>query len=92
MDTLFKNPEMASWLEEGLQNIFSGKPVSMAILAQNENGEVLTGYYHADAQQKAIFAHNINADAMLDVVLNNIDMVRDALDELDNNPNAETQE
>ncbi len=45
--------------------------------------QALTGCFHADAQTKAIIAHNINADAMLDVVPSNIEMVRDALDELD---------
>lgn len=62
--------------------MFELKPSSIALVASLETGETLTGYFHADAQQKAVFAHNINADAMPDVVLNNINLVRDALDEL----------
>lgn len=75
--------ELFAWLEQSLKALVDGNPVSAAVVGINDKGETLTGYFHADAQAKAIFAHNINADAMLDVVLNNIDMVRDALDELD---------
>ena len=78
-----QNRELAEWLEAGLRKMFELKPSSIALVASLETGETLTGYYHADAQQKAMFAHHINSDAMLDVVLNNIGLVRDALDELD---------
>ena len=92
MDEYIKgNEELIGWLEESIRTMLSGKPISAAVVAQNAEGEVLTGYFHADAQTKAIFAHNINADAMLDVVLNNIGMVRDALDELDADDPDETE-
>ncbi len=75
-----ENQELAAWLEEGLQYLFNIKPVSAAIVAQLPSGEVFTGYFNADSQRKAVLAHSINADAMLDVVLNNIGMIREALD------------
>ena len=78
-----KAQELYAWLEECITALVDGNPVSAAVVGINDKGKTLTGYFHADAQAKAIFAHNINADAMLDVVLNNIEMVRDALDELD---------
>ena len=76
------NTELFEWLEASLGQLVEAQPVTAAIVAIRPDGNVLTGYYNADAQDKAIFAHNINADAMLDTVLNNIDQVRDALDEL----------
>lgn len=80
---LGKNPELAKWFEESLMAIFSREVQSACVVAQDTEGNVLTGYFLADAQQKAIFAHNINADAMLDVVLNNARMVKEALDDLE---------
>ena len=77
------NKDLAGWLEECLRKIFELKASSVGLVATLENGETLTGYFHADAQQKAIFAHHINSDAMLDVVTNNISLIRNALDELD---------
>lgn len=82
MDAVDKQ-ELFAWLEESLKALVDENPVSAAVVGINDKGETLTGYFHADAQQKAVFAHHINSDAMLDVVLNNIEMVRDALDELD---------
>ena len=82
---LWKNEKLAAWLEASLHELFAdGRKVSSAcIVAQMEDGNCMTGYYEADSLQKAIFAHNINGDAMLDVVLSNIDIVRDALDDLE---------
>ena len=77
------NPEMAAYLEETLSILFNSNPVSAVVAARTDDGSTFTGYYNADAEDMAVFAHNISADAMLEVVLNNIDLVRDALDDLD---------
>ena len=71
------------WLEATLKVVVESKPSAIGIVTIEESGNVLTGFWNADAQDKAIMAHNMNAEAMLDVVLNNIGMVRDALDGLD---------
>lgn len=82
---MFENQEFASWLEASLKELFqqdaTRKIDSACVIARCADGYVLTGYYRADVQDKAIFAHNIHADAMLDVVLNNINRVREALEE-----------
>ena len=78
-----EHKDLAEWLEAGLQKLFELKPVSMALVAKTESGDTLTAYFHADAEQKAVFAHHIQTDIIMDVVLNNADMIRDALDELD---------
>lgn len=84
---MFENDELTAWLESCVQNLYErnkeSRIVSAAIITLSEDGLALTGYYNADAQDKAVFAHNLNADAMLDVVLNNIDKVRDALEDID---------
>lgn len=85
---MFENDELTAWLEDCVKNLYErnkeSRIVSAAIITQSEDRMVLTGYYNADAQDKAIFAHNLNADAMLDIVVNNIDIVREALEETEN--------
>lgn len=82
---MFENNELTAWLEDCVKNLFErskeSRIVSAAIVTLSEDRAVLTGYYNADAQDKAIFAHNIQADTMLEVVLNNIDRVREALED-----------
>ena len=79
----FKNKEMAVWLESAVKTMFESEPDSIAVAARLSDGCTMTAYYHADAEQKAVFAHHITNDAVLDVVRNNIGLIRDALDELD---------
>lgn len=83
---VFKDERLASWVEGSLRELFAdGREVESAcIVAQLKSGAVMTGYYEADSARKAIFAHNINGDAMLDVVLANIDAVSEALAEYEN--------
>ena len=78
-----RNQELTKWFEESLKAIYSREVVGACVVAIDDDGDVLTGYYRADAQTKAVFAHNINADAMLDVVLNNVRMVKEAIDDLE---------
>lgn len=86
---MFENDELTAWLEDCVKNLYErnkeSRITSAAIVTMSDDRAVLTGYYNCDAQDKAIFAHNINADAMLDVVVSNIDIVRDALNESENN-------
>lgn len=48
-------------------------------VALYEDGRAMTGYFNSDVQDMAIFAHKINCDITTEVILNNIDMVREAL-------------
>ena len=52
----------AEWLEKSLQAIVPLKPVCLCFAATMPDGEVYTGYYNADATDKAVIAHNIQAD------------------------------
>ena len=75
------DPRYSEWLEGAVRTIFETKPVSIALCATLPDGNVLTSYYHCTVQDKAIFAHNINADAMMDTVRINIGMIKEALEE-----------
>lgn len=62
------NEAYAAWLEETLQLIYKSKPTAIGIAAITSAGETVTGYYNADAQDKAIFAHHIQSDIVLDII------------------------
>lgn len=78
-----ENYPFARFLENSIKTLFENNPKRIAICALLDDGNVMTGYYKCDAQDKAIFAHNISADAMLDMVINNIGMIKDALEQED---------
>ena len=91
---VFENDELTAWLEDCVKNLYErnkeSRITSAAIITQSEDRVVLTGYYNCDAQDKAIFAHNLNADAMLDIVCNNADIVKQAIEEVDEDDQGET--
>lgn len=91
---MFENDELTAWLEDCVKNLYErnkeSRITSAAIITQSEDRVVLTGYYNCDAQDKAIFAHNLNADAMLDIVCNNADIVKQAIEEVDEDDQGET--
>lgn len=90
---MFENDELTAWLEDCVKNLYErnreSRIVSAAIITMSDDRVVLTGYYNADAQDKAIFAHNLNADAMLDVVCANADVVKRAIEEADEDDQGE---
>lgn len=70
----------AKWLEEGLKEIFAHKAASICITALNEDGTSTTGYWNTSPEDKGIIAHQLMMDAALDMVLDNIGLVKEALD------------
>lgn len=76
-----KNAPYAEWLEECIRTLFCEAPVRIGLCATLEDGSTMTAYYQCDAQDKAVFAHHIQNDVTMDVILANIDMLRDALEE-----------
>lgn len=79
----FEDKELCAWLENGLRTILESKAEHTCICSILPSGDVFTGYYNCCSTDKAMIAHNINSDAMLDVVLANIEQVKDALDDLE---------
>lgn len=77
------NSEYSEWMEELVKTVFEKKPKAMAFVALLDGDDVLTGYYHADARNKAVFAHNIQCDIIMDVIEGNAGAIRQMLDNSD---------
>lgn len=77
---IFENNEFAVWVEDGLRVLHKyEKEIGInnaALVVCLEDGNVLTSYFNASAQDKAIMAHNINSDVVLDIVKNNGETIR----------------
>lgn len=70
----------AGWLEELIETLMETKPEKIGVVALLPGGDVVTGYFgdcgHTD---KAIMAHNVQLDSLMDVVTANArDIVREA--------------
>ena len=88
----FANKEMAAWLEGAVKWMVQSEPVSIALAAKMPNGETMTAYYHADAERKAVLAHHIYSDVVMDVVTHNIGIIQNALDLYENGDDNDESE
>lgn len=74
--------EYAEWLEEFIKDIMELKPEKIGVCALLPDGCTLTSYfgevYHTD---KAIMAHTINLDSIMDVTKANAREILEAADE-----------
>lgn len=70
----------AEWLEKSLQAIAPLKPVCLCFAATMPDGEVYTGYYNADATDKAVIAHNIQADITMDIIRTNAAIIKNMIE------------
>ena len=77
-----KNSEYAEWMEVLVKTVFEKKPKAMGFTALLADGDVLTGYYNANAQDKAVFAHNIQCDIIMDVIEHNAGDIRRMLEDV----------
>lgn len=59
-------------------------PQPCANMKNGPDGTVFTGYYNADATDKAVFAHNIQSDVTMDIIRANIGEIKEMLEENDN--------
>ena len=82
MDDITKKP-YAAWLEEALKTVVETGAKKICVSAILPNGEVFTGYYNADATDKALFAHNIQSDVTMDIIMANIDTIKKAMEDND---------
>ena len=84
MDDITIQP-WAEWLENSLRTVMGIEPVCLCIAATKPDGTVFTGYYNADATDKAVFAHNIQSNVTMDIIRANIGEIKDMLEEGDEN-------
>lgn len=80
MDDITKQP-YAKWLEESIATIAGLDPCCICFAATKADGTVFTGYYNADATDKAVFAHNIQADIVMDIIKANADTISGILED-----------
>lgn len=71
----------APWLEGAIRELTEHDVHSACIVATVDDGCTMTGYWNADTQDKAIFAHNIQSDIVLDIVQQNADIIKRAMEE-----------
>lgn len=82
MDDITKKP-YAAWLEDALKTVVETGTKKICVAAILQNGEVFTGYYNADATDKALFAHNIQSEVTMDIIMANIDTIKKAMEDND---------
>lgn len=87
----FEDKPLASWLERFVKFIFEEKPESIAVAARLPNGTTMTGYYKAEVDDKAMMAHNIYSDAILEMTVNNARIIKDSIEELDEDDDEEEE-
>lgn len=80
MDDITKQP-YAKWLEESIATIAGIDPCCICFAAIKADGTVFTGYYNADATDKAVFAHNIQSDIVMDIIKANADTISGILED-----------
>lgn len=73
----------APWLENAIKILTAHDVHTAGIVARVEDDTVLTGYWNASANDKAVFASNIQNDITLDVIRNNADIIKQALEDDD---------
>lgn len=82
MDDITKKPYTA-WLEEAIRTIMETSAEKLCVAAILPNGKVLTGYYNADATDKALFSYNIQSDVTMDIIKANIDTIKKAMEDIE---------
>lgn len=71
----------ADVLEDAIKELTDGKAQNVAICGRLKDGAMLTAFANTVAEDKAIIAWHILSTALMEVVLNNIDLIKEALDE-----------
>ena len=82
----------AGWLENGLKTIVGSDPQCIILAAVQGDGQIMTGYWECSFAEKCLISDTIKADAMMDATLENIDVIRDALRDLDDDGDSEEDE
>lgn len=74
----------APWLENAIRFLTEHDVHSACIVATVDDGDTMTGYWNANANDKAVFASNIQSDVLFDVIRNNADAIKHILEDADN--------
>lgn len=80
---LISDAPYAAWLSDVLATLEEHKVAKIAVAAPLPGGEVFTGYFDMSTMDKALMATNIQADATMDAICANGQMIRQAWDDAD---------
>lgn len=80
---LISDAPYAAWLSDVLATLEEHKVTKIAVAAPLPGGEVFTGYFDMSTMDKALMATNIQADATMDAICANGQMIRQAWDDAD---------
>lgn len=80
MDDIKRQP-WAERMENSLRTVMDIGAECMCIAGKTPDGTVFTGYYNANATDKAVFAHNIQSDVTMDIIRENIGKIKEMLEE-----------
>lgn len=73
----------APWLENAIRTLTEHDVRSACIVATVDDGETMTGYWNSDTQDKAMFASAIQSDITLEIMEQNADAIKRAMEEGD---------
>ena len=73
----------AAWLEETIQKLVQSPAKHIAIVSLNSDQTVGTAYWMCDSQDKAVIAHHIQVDIIMDIIGVNADHIKAMLDDAD---------
>ncbi len=76
MNVLMSNADYAPWLMDALKRIEEEKVKKLAVVGITAKGEVMTGYYHMEMSDKALVSAHMQADAVLDSVCSNGELIQ----------------
>ena len=79
----------AEYLEEALRFLAENEPRSFAFAVMLPDGAVAVSYYEATPFDKALFAHTMQSDAMMDEIEANASWLRDVVDNAEDDEDAE---
>ena len=80
----FENKELAEFLEDAVHGIFDLNPNAVAVVAINDDAGIAgTNYHNCGVEDKGRMMHHILEDIVMDIVLSNATLIRDAIMELE---------
>jgi hypothetical protein len=89
----FQNKELAEFLEDSVHGLFDLNPDYIATVAVNDTaGIASTQYFNCGVEDKARMIHHILTDIIMDIVLSNIELINNAIMELNDEDGEEDDE
>ena len=81
----FENQELAEFLEDTVHSLFDLNPNAVAVVAVNDDAGIAgTNYHNCGVEDKGRMMHHILEDIVMDIVLSNIEIIRNLLTEDEN--------